>query len=110
MTVPDFDEAEDARDKAAEEEDKLEALLMLLTDDELASEEVCGFVLVLLAVKPLPPSVEPPPPPPPQALKSDIASTAKKVEACGKGKLIIKTTYCMVLRLDQIGLKELASI
>lgn len=108
MTVPVFDEAEDARDKAAE--DKLEVLLTLLAEDELASEDVCGLVLVLLAVKPLPPSAGPLLPPPPQALKSDIASTAKKVGACGKGKLIIKTTYCMGLRLDRIGLKELASI
>jgi len=108
MTVPDFDEAEDALDKVAD--DKLEALLRLFTDDALLTvEEVCGLVLVLLAVKPLPPSVEPPPPPP-HALKIDMASTAKNVEVRGKGKLIINTTYCMGLRLDQIGLRESASI
>lgn len=92
MLMLDFDEVEDATDKAAD--DKLEVALILLTDDALLSEEVCGFVL--LSVKPPPPPVEPPPPP--HALKSNKVSNAKKVEACEKGELIIKTTCCMLLR------------
>ena len=95
----------DERERFAEE------LELFVEDDALLSvDDVCGFVLVLSVVKPPPPLVESPPPPPPHALKSDMASNAKIVEICGRGKLIIKTTYCMGLRLDQIGLRELASI
>lgn len=97
--------APDERERFAEE-------FELLAEDDamLCVDDVCGFVLVLSVVKPLPPFVEPPPPPPPHALKSDMASNAKIVEIFGRGKPVIKTTYCMVLHLDQIGLRESASI
>ena len=72
-------------------EDELDMLFRLLTDDaRLSSEDVCGFVLVVLAVKPLLSFVVPAPPPPPHALKIDITIAARTGEIWGRVKLIIR--------------------
>jgi hypothetical protein len=65
-------------------------VLCVLLAATLATEEVCGLVLVLLlAVKPVSPDPEPPPPPP-HALKSEIIAAAKRVLILGKLKLLIR--------------------
>lgn len=65
----------------------LELLFSLLLATMLSDEDVCGLVLVLLAVNPLP--LPPALPPPPHALKSEIIVAATRVVILGKLKLLI---------------------
>ncbi len=88
---------------------ELVAELCVLLTATLATEEVCGLVLVLLlVVKPLPSAPEPPPPP--HALKNEIIVAAKRVLILGKLKLLMRYYLSHATSIDEISLRELASI